>query len=125
LLYDHPDNPLTVTGISKLRLTGAELAFLSACSTSGSSQRLLDQAVHITAAFQLAGYQSVIGTLWPVRDDVAVQVTREFYSRLTEKGTKSPQTSLAAQNLHYTIRRLREDFPDDPAVWAGFVHAGL
>jgi tetratricopeptide (TPR) repeat protein len=124
LLSDHADSPLTVTSISKLRLTGAELAFLSACSTSGSSRGLLDQAVHITAAFQLAGYQSVVGTLWPVIDEVAVQVTKDFYCHLTDNGAKSPQTSQAAQALHHAILGLRGNHPDNPAAWAGFVHAG-
>jgi CHAT domain-containing protein len=124
LLYDHSNSPLTVTSLSRLRLTDAELAFLSACSTSDTSRHLLDEPVHITAAFQLAGYQNVIGTLWPVIDDVAAQVTRDFYTRLTNNNVRLPQTTIAAQALHEAIRGLRERYPDDPVAWAGFVHAG-
>jgi CHAT domain-containing protein len=65
LLYDYASQPLTVAAISVLRLQNAAMAFLSACSTAISNEKLADEAVHITAAFQLAGYSKVIGTLWP------------------------------------------------------------
>lgn len=124
LLYDHSDSPLTVTNLSRLSLTNAELAFLSACSTSDTSRDLLDEAVHITAAFQLAGYRNVIGTLWPVIDDLAVLVTKDFYTRLANDSAILPQASGAAQILHHAIRGLRDQYSDDPAAWAGFIHVG-
>ena len=125
LLHDHAASPLTVKSISNLRLTDAELAFLSACNTSDTSRALVNEAVHITAAFQLAGYQNVIGTLWPVLDDVATLVTNDFYTRLTNNGTHMMQQIEAAQILHNTVRELRKRYPNDPAAWAGFVHAGI
>src|SRR5207249_4816555 len=74
LLSDAADHPLTVTEIYRQNLTGAELAYLSACSTTDTRPRLADEAVHITAAVQLAGYRNVIGTLWPVDDRSARRV---------------------------------------------------
>ena len=65
LLHDHDTHPLTISEISRLDLASAGLAYLSACSTTDSVPRLADEAVRITAAFQLAGYQHVIGTLCP------------------------------------------------------------
>jgi len=53
-----------VAAISRLRLPGV-LAYLSACSTAVTGPELADESVHIVSAFQLAGYQHVIGTLWP------------------------------------------------------------
>jgi CHAT domain len=93
------------------RLTDAELAFLSACSTSHTSPRLLDEAVHITAAFQLAGYQNVIGTFWPVSEDVSAQITRDFYVHLTHDNAGLPQITEAAHALHYATRGLRKQYP--------------
>jgi hypothetical protein len=65
LLHDHDTHPLTISEISRLDLASAGLAYLSACSTTDGVPRLADEAVRITAAFQLAGYRHVIGTLCP------------------------------------------------------------
>lgn len=124
LLHDHADRPLTVASLAALRLTGAELAFLSACSTSGTSQNLIDEAVHITAAFQLAGYQNVIGTLWPVLDEAASRITEQFYTRMTNADARETRSVDAARILHDATRDLRNRDPHSPTDWAGFVHAG-
>ncbi|MCF6477035.1 CHAT domain-containing protein, partial [Nonomuraea sp. MG754425] len=41
-----------------------------------------DEAMHITTAFQLAGFQQVIGTLWPVNDTIAARVAEGVYAGL-------------------------------------------
>ncbi|WP_344190565.1 CHAT domain-containing protein [Acrocarpospora corrugata] len=43
LLHDYRTRPFTVTTISRLQLPHAELAYLSACSTTASNQRLADR----------------------------------------------------------------------------------
>jgi hypothetical protein len=44
---------LRVLDISRLRLRHAELTYLSACGTTRTSANLADEAIHITAAFQI------------------------------------------------------------------------
>jgi CHAT domain-containing protein len=83
ILRDYGDAPLTVADISGLRLAG-RMAYLSACSTAVSTPLLADEAAHITGAFQLAGYQHVIGTLWPVGDRLAAKLAQDFYARLRQ-----------------------------------------
>ena len=124
LLYDHAAKPLTVAALSTLRLRNAGLAFLSACSTARSSERLADEVVHITAAFQLAGYSRVIGTLWLIRDSVAAAMCGEVYSLLTSGGTGPVRLDESADAVHTATRRLRERFPRSPSAWAAFVHFG-
>lgn len=124
LLRDHQENPLTAGVISGLELAGADLAYLSACSTTDTSPRLADEAIHITSAFQLAGYRNVIGTPWPVNDAPAMRIARDFYGYLTDNGTQPPDTSAAAPALHRAIRRLREDYPELPTRWAAHIHTG-
>ncbi|GAA0409317.1 CHAT domain-containing protein [Acrocarpospora corrugata] len=125
LLHDHATRPLTVTGISLLDLTRARLAYLSACSTTAGNQRLADEAVHITGAFQLAGYQQVVGTLWPIRDVLATRVADAVYTHLTADGTTTPATEHTALALHLAIRQLRDQFTASPAQWAAHVHVGI
>ena len=124
ILHDHQTNPLTVADISALHLTGA-LAYLSACSTSSTSPRLADEAVHLTAAFHLAGYQNVIGTLWPVNDRTATHIAAGFYARLTANGTRPPDTAIAARALHDAVRVLRGQHLTTPTYWAAHVHTGV
>jgi len=124
LLHDHDTNPFTVASLSAIKLSRAELAYLSACHTaSASTAGLLDEAIHLTSAFQLAGFPHVIGTLWEIDDAVAVTIADAFYSSL-----RSPQgtldTSRAAHALHHAVRAIRDDIPGTPSQWAAYLHAG-
>ncbi|MDT3399031.1 CHAT domain-containing protein [Streptomyces sp. B1866] len=119
LLHDHQRRPLTVADIARLDLRGAELAFLSACSTARASVRLTDEAIHLASALQLAGYRHVIATLWPILDKVAVGITDEFYAAVGG----DPQGVAGA--LHGVVRGLRARFPGMPSVWASHIHVGV
>jgi CHAT domain-containing protein len=126
LLHDHANRPLTVTELSRLQLPEAEIAYLSACSTTATSQRLADEALHITSAFQLAGFRNVIGTLWPISDTVAADIARDFYLRLTNGGIAPPDVTSAAVALHQAIRQIRHGkLGPYPTLWAAHIHAGI
>ncbi|WPO70082.1 CHAT domain-containing protein [Streptomyces sp. KN37] len=131
LLNDHATTPLTVAALARMDLTHAQLAYLSACSTADpGSFDLLDEAIHLTSAFQLAGFPHVIGTLWPVSDRLAADIAESFYTHLTNThltpdppgGTLTPARSATA--LHHTIRAIRDRYPATPSLWAGHLHAG-
>ncbi|MFE6364359.1 CHAT domain-containing protein [Streptomyces sp. NPDC057806] len=124
LLHDHLIRPLTVEQLSAMELPYADLAYLSACSTSNTHPDNADEPLHITGAFQLAGYRRVIGTLWPVNDTTSVEITRATYAGLTDGGTAPPRTELSAQALHRAVRALRDRYPASPSLWAGYVHVG-
>jgi CHAT domain-containing protein len=124
LLHDHDSQPLTVREMSQSQLIDGELAYLSACSTTDTSLRLADEAVHMTAAFQLAGYHHVIGTFWPVNDEAATRVAVEVFCRLTSQGRHSPTSEFAAEALHIAIRRVRTDHLLIPTRWAAHLHMG-
>ncbi|ONI89605.1 hypothetical protein ALI144C_04490 [Actinosynnema sp. ALI-1.44] len=124
LLHDHRTHPLTVTDIAGLRLTRTRLAYLSVCSTTGTNLQHADEAVHLTAAFHLAGYSSVIGTLWPINDRNAITIARHVYDYLTQEHTVPPRTHLAAEALHHAVRRYRDNHPRQPIQWAAYVHTG-
>ena len=118
LLLD--DQPLTVVDVARLRLDGAGLAFLSACSTARPGGRLADEAIHLASAFQLAGYRHVVATLWPVGDQHAVDLAADIYTALTAAG----EGDLAGA-VHAAARRMRRRWGQDtPSVWASHIHAG-
>jgi CHAT domain-containing protein/tetratricopeptide (TPR) repeat protein len=125
ILYDHDSKPMTVTALSGLNLSAANLAYLSACSTMDMGTHLVDEAMHITAAFQLAGYRHVVGTLWPVSDRTSARVASDVYAQLTSDGTAALETEDAAVALHRAVRRLRADRQAAPTLWAPFIHIGM
>ena len=85
---------------------------------------LADESVHLASSFQLTGFQHVIGTLWGVNDDAAVEVAKRFYERLPvsgENGYISP-----ARALHDAVASFRNtgDTREDCSKWASFIHLG-
>jgi hypothetical protein len=123
ILADGAAEPLTVADISALRLEG-ELAYLSACDSAVTSFMHINEGTHITGAFQLAGYRHVIGTLWPIDDAKARDLACEFYDYLTNGNSDLPNAGQAPYALHHATRKLRDQLPDAPTLWAGYTHTG-
>jgi CHAT domain-containing protein len=127
LLHDHDTAPLTVAELAPVRLERAQLAYLSACRTAFGASRLLDESVHLASAFLLAGFPHVIAAAWEIADFLAPSVAADFYARLTDRaGAEAGRinTDRAAEALHHTVRALRERYPDQPALWAAYLHVG-
>jgi hypothetical protein len=124
LLHDHNSHPLTVADIAALKLEHAQLAYLSACTTAARSAReLSDEAIHLTSAFQLAGFARVVGTLWEIDDVVAADVASAFYGTLRDgQGTLRLENSASA--LNDAVRGIRDANPRKPSLWAAYLHAG-
>ncbi|MFD4621843.1 CHAT domain-containing protein [Streptomyces sp. NPDC058475] len=119
LLHLPSGEALSVLEICRARPQSAQLAFLAACGTARTAERLSDEAVHITSAFLLAGFPAAVGTLWEIDSTHADHVTRDFYRRLVGDGTDT-----SPHALHHTVRELRRRMPDRPHIWAAYVHAG-
>jgi tetratricopeptide (TPR) repeat protein len=111
------DGLLTVVDVTRLRLEDADLAFLSACSTARPGERLADEAIQLATAFQLAGYRHVIGTLWPIDDQHAVDLAGDVYAALCDTGGP-------AGAVHTATRQLRNHLAPRPSVWASYIHVG-
>jgi CHAT domain-containing protein/tetratricopeptide (TPR) repeat protein len=108
------DGTLPITAVSRLRLRGAELAYLSACSTGHVSRGHANESTHLASAFQLAGFRHVIASLWPLNDEVAATAAARFHRHTTPPAT----------TLHEVTRSLRADHPDRPHLWAPLIHSG-
>jgi tetratricopeptide (TPR) repeat protein len=113
---------LRVTDLVTRQAYHADGAYLSACQTALGGVQLQDEALHLAAALQYAGFRQVIATLWPVGDMRARLTANEVYTALTADGGFSPAS--AAHAVHAVVNRLRQRFPDHPSVWAPYVHIG-
>jgi CHAT domain-containing protein len=85
------------------------------------------EVIHISAAFQIARFPHVIGTIWKVDDDTTGQVSRQFYQRLmaktTEKGKSTREDIRRA--FHESCLAVCEEDPEDYLAWAAFIHFGI
>jgi CHAT domain-containing protein len=124
LLHDHQTRPFTVRDVSRLHLPRARLAYLSACSTASFTGALVDEAIHLAAAFQSAGFPQVIGTLWPVADAIAAEVCEATYTHLRTSHGGALEIGQAARALHGAIRELSDRYPAAPSLWAAYLHVG-
>lgn len=132
LLHDHSEHPLNVAAFTTIDLSHVELAYLSACDTASGqiSHDLLDEAMHLTTALQLAGFPHVVGTQWMVNDVIARNIARDFYTDLLAAGTSVSDSERCfdsercAHALRKAVLRQRNRYPGKPHVWAAHVHAG-
>jgi CHAT domain-containing protein len=118
------DTPLALEEIVQLNLPKAEFAFLSACQTITGDDSLSEEAAHIAGKFLLAGYRSVVATMWSIKDSIAPNVTDEFYARIMQ-GNSRPDSRNAAEALHFSVQKLRQDNTVAFASWVPFVHVGI
>jgi CHAT domain-containing protein len=121
------DGFLDLASITRKRLVGADLAFLSACQTSTGDEKLSEEAVHLAAGMLAAGYRGVVATMWSISDNYAPGIAREFYSCLME-GQDGLNGEEAARSLHCAVQRLRQTVGDSERsllIWVPYVHFGL
>ena len=102
------DGGLELSEIVKMRLEGADLAYLSACQTSTGDEKLSEEAVHLAAGMLAAGYRGVVATMWSISDQHGPQVAEDFYAGLISQDLEGEHLSTddAAYALHYSTQKL-------------------
>jgi tetratricopeptide (TPR) repeat protein len=118
---------LSVRKVSQAHLSGAEIAYLSACSTAENRAiKLTDEVLHLVSGFQVAGFRHVVGCLWPSSDIVCVQVAKSFYSRLGRNGAVRYDDRVIALALHEAVVKIKnsDEYRKRPLHWAQYVHFG-
>ncbi|PVF92337.1 hypothetical protein CPB86DRAFT_717635 [Serendipita vermifera] len=118
------DGHLMLEEIIRLDLPHAEFAFLSACQTTTGDGNLSEEAVHIAGGMLLAGYRSVVATMWSIQDELAPMVTDEFYRHIMKEGER-PDPRKAAEALHMSVQKLRQQPGVQLTDWIPFVHLGV
>ncbi|KAG9073898.1 hypothetical protein FS749_014587 [Ceratobasidium sp. UAMH 11750] len=117
VLHLHDGN-LDLNTIARNLPKNAQLAYLSSCGRSPK------ELVPLATGLVMAGYPTVIATMWRVRDQDAPFVAARVYECLLEGGV--PDSRKAATALHDAVASLREEvgmeaFP----LWVPYVHLGV
>ncbi|RAH48749.1 CHAT domain-containing protein [Aspergillus brunneoviolaceus CBS 621.78] len=107
-------------------MSRAWIAYLSACSTAEiRDRRLLDEGLHITSGFLIAGFSHVIGSLWPAEDEVCVHMATYFYEALiTRRATATDPNRAVAEAVRDATLRIRSQYWQNPLAWALYTHVG-
>ncbi|KAG9083358.1 hypothetical protein FRC06_004576, partial [Ceratobasidium sp. 370] len=117
------DGDLDLATICRYPHKNAQLAFLSACQTATGDSDLPDESIHLAAGLLMAGYSTVIATMWSISDEHAPTVAGKFYETLLEGGV--PDSREAAKALHKAVASLRETIGvDEFARWVPYIHNG-
>jgi tetratricopeptide (TPR) repeat protein len=129
LLEDWKDTPLTVADLTSLNNYFAKFAFLSACHSSAAlNGHLLDESLNLSSAIQLAGFPSVVGTLWQIDERNAAGVAVDVYANMLQ-GDHGLDFERSAESLHKAVHALRERSrvlkKHLPLVWAPYIHVGI
>jgi len=114
---------LTLHEIMQQSFSHSELAFLSACQTAKGDSWLPEDAMHLAAGILTAGYRSVVGTMWSIRDADAPIIAERFYTYLlAEAGGDSTKAAYALHHAVGHLRDSREGCGFDR--WVPFFHLG-
>jgi CHAT domain-containing protein len=107
------DGHFTIQRIIGCNLMNPEFAYLSACHTTVGDEESLDEAIH------LAGFRSVIGTMWAVDDGETNKITPTFYKHMVDERGRLDHTR-AAFALNKTMRSVQ--VPLDQRIL--YIHLG-
>ncbi|CAE6465336.1 unnamed protein product [Rhizoctonia solani] len=117
------DGTLDLAAINQRSFKNKGLAFLSACQTATGDEKLPDEAVHLASGMLMAGYPSVIATMWSVADDDAPLVADRVYAELMKDGKVG--NGEAGKALHYAVAALREKVGEKEfGRWVPYIHIG-
>ncbi|KAG8757257.1 hypothetical protein FRC11_004682, partial [Ceratobasidium sp. 423] len=110
------DGTLDLASINRRSFKNKGLAFLSACQTATGDENLPDEAIHLASGMLMAGYPSVIATMWSVRDNDAPFVADKVYAELMKDGKVG--NGEAGKALHHAVAALRNEIGEKEfAYW--------
>ena len=120
---DRDDGYLTASEVTLLHLDDVELVVLSACETGLGRPQSGEGLAGLRRAFDMAGADTVISSLWSVKDESTSVLMQSFYANLFFKGMGRHEALRAAQ-LEMLNKNRRRHGDGMPSTWGAFVLSG-
>jgi CHAT domain-containing protein/tetratricopeptide (TPR) repeat protein len=117
------DGILTAFEVSGLNLMGTEHATLSACETGLGEVKNGEGVFGLRRAFQSAGAESILMSLWKVPDEETYQLMDRFYKNWLDDGM-TKREALRQSSLRILNSLRKKNGTAHPLFWGGFVLVG-
>ena len=104
---------LTAYEVSNLQLTNNEIVTLSACETGLGDVKNGEGVYGLQRAFQVAGGETIVMSLWKVNDEATQKLMSSFYKYYLQSGNKQKAFKQAQSELKKTFK--------EPYYWGAFV----
>jgi CHAT domain-containing protein/Tfp pilus assembly protein PilF len=98
------DGILTAEDVSTLDLKGTWLVTLSACDTGSGEARAGEGVMGLRRGFVEAGTRNLLMTLWPISDEVTVQIMSDFYEAAHKTGNAPEALAEVQRNWLVKLR---------------------
>jgi CHAT domain-containing protein/Tfp pilus assembly protein PilF len=119
---DVDDGILTALEVSALKLWDTDLVVLSACETGLGDTNFSEGVIGLRRAFQVAGVQTLITSLWPVPDNDTIALMTAFYRHIRKGSGRANALQEAAIEV---LKARREQFGNaHPFYWGAFICIG-
>jgi CHAT domain-containing protein len=134
LLSDWETVSFSVSDMARIKLSQGQLGYLSTCHAANNRNlALLDEAIQMAGACQLAGFPAVVGALWQIPDEQSARVAECVYRAMLTGAKDKLDIRKAANGLHFAIREIREKSRlkmrsrifSSPVDWAPYIHVGV
>lgn len=116
-LRSNDNGVLTAYEAMNLNLQGTSLVVLSACETGLGEVKAGEGVYGLQRAFQVAGAEALVMSLWKVDDAATQQLMTNFYSAWIKLGNKHKAFKQAQLQLMTRYK--------DPYYWGAFVMMGM
>lgn len=120
IFSDEDEANLSLSNIYNLNLN-ADLVTLSACNTGYGKIDPIEGVLSLSRAFQYAGANTTITSLWRIPDKETSLIMKFFYENLKNGETKGDALAKAKKQFLNTVA---DDNLKHPYYWSGFILTG-